>query len=108
VNVTLSAPTSGDFTQYTGGEQNALVYQVPGNTNTINFSSVKCTTCTTNLSGMFYAPSANLNDNASSQTSSGTGVLVIVGSANFNGGFSGLFGAAGHGNTTIQTAVLGE
>ncbi len=108
VNVTLSAPTSGDFTQYTGGEQNALVYQVPGNTNTINFSSVKCTTCSTNLSGMFYAPSANLNDNASSQTSSGSGVLVIVGSANFNGGFSGLFGAAGQGNTTIQTAVLGE
>ena len=108
VNVNLAAPTSGDFSQYAAGEQNVLIYQVPGNTSTVNFQSVQCTTCSTTLTGMIYAPSANLNDNASVQSSTGSGVLVIVGTLNFNGGFNGLFGAPGGGSITIQTAVLGE
>lgn len=108
VNVNLAAPTSGDYTEYSAGEQNALVYQVPGNTNSVNFQSVKCTTCNISLTGMLYAPSANLNYNASSGTSNGSGILVIANTANFNGGFAGLFGAPGAGNLTIQTAVLGE
>lgn len=108
VTVNLSAPSTGDYTQYSSGEQNVLVYQVPGNQSTVNFQSVQCTTCAINLTGMLYAPSANLNYNASSGSSSGDGVLIITGTANLNGGFSGLFSAPGSGTIVTKTAVLGE
>jgi hypothetical protein len=57
---------------------------------------------------MMYFPNANLNYNASLNTTAGTGVLIIAGTANFNGSLSGLFGAPGRGPINMSTTVLGE
>jgi Putative Flp pilus-assembly TadE/G-like len=108
VNMALNAPTSGDYSQYTTGEQKVLFYQKPGNTNTANFQSASCAGCTSTINGMMYFPSANLNYNAGSSTQGGGGVLIISGQANFNGNFSSLLGGPGEGNTTTKVAVLGE
>lgn len=107
-NMQLSAPTSGDYSQYSAGEQNVLFYQKPGNTNTALFQSASCQTCASSVNGMMYFPSANLNFNAGNTTQGGSGVLLIAGTMNFNGSLANFFGAPGEGNTTTQIAVLGE
>jgi hypothetical protein len=107
-NINLSAPTSGDYTQYSAGEQNALFYQVPSNTSTAVFQSASCAGCSSYINGMMYFPNANLNFNASLNTTAGTGVLIIAGTANFNGSLSNLFGAPGRGPYGAQTWILGE
>lgn len=108
-NIQLSAPTTGDYTQYTAGEQNVLIYQVPGNTSTINMSSASCpTTCQSFFKGMIYAPSATLNYNQYTTTTTGS-VLIIVGTLNANGGVNSIFNAPGPaGSFTVQVPVLGE
>jgi hypothetical protein len=107
-NINLSAPTSGDYSEYSAGEQNVLFYQVPSNTNTAVFQSASCTGCNSYINGMMYFPNANLNFNASLNTTAGTGVLIIAGTANFNGSISNLFGAPGRGTNNTQIWVLGE
>ena len=107
-NMTLSAPTTGDYVQYTAGEQNVLFYQVPGNTNTLLLQAASCQTCQNNISGMMYAPNANINYNAGTGNQSGGGVLIVGGTANFNGNLTNIFGATGGGTTTVKIAVLGE
>lgn len=107
-NMNIFAPTSGDYSQYASGEQNMLFYQVPGNTNTLLLQSASCQTCTDYVRGMMYTPSANLNYNAAGNYQTGSGVLIVAGSANFNGNLANVFGATGFGNTQVQIAVLGE
>lgn len=107
-NINLSAPTSGDYAQYSAGEQNVLFYQVPSNTNTAVFQSASCAGCSSYMNGMMYFPNANLNFNASLNTTAGTGVLIIAGTANFNGSLSNLFGAPGSHSYSTTTWILGE
>ena len=106
-NINLSAPTSGNYSQYTAGEQNVLVYQSPGNTNDVLMQAASCQTCVANLTGMLYAPSANFNYNQGSATASGT-PLIIVGALNFNGGSTSVFSAPASGSFISDIAVLGE
>lgn len=107
-NIHLAAPTSGDYSQPTAGEQNVLIYQAPGDTNAINMQSASCVGCQSFFSGMIYAPSANLNYNQYTTTTAGS-VLIIVGTLNANGGVSSIFNAPG-GPTgqNIQVPVLAE
>lgn len=108
-NINLTAPTSGDYAQYTAGEQNVLLYQSPADTSTVNLQSASCQTgCQSFFSGMIYAPNATLNYNQYSTTTSGD-VLIIAGTLNANGGLNSLFnGPGGPPNITIQVPVLGE
>lgn len=107
-NLHLTAPTSGDYSQYTNGEQNVLVYQVPGNTNTVNLSSATCTGCQSFFSGMIYAPSATLNYNQYTTTTSGQ-VLIIAGTLNANGGVNSILaGPGGPSGYTVTVPVMGE
>lgn len=107
-NINLTAPTTGDYSQYSSGEQNVLIYQAPGNTNTVNLQSASCTGCSSFFSGMIYAPSANLNYNQYTTTVAGS-VLIVVGTLNANGGVTSIFNAPGGQPTyTTQVPVLGE
>lgn len=107
-NINLTAPTSGDYTQYSAGEQNTLIYQAPGNNSTVNLQSASCQTCQSFFSGMIYAPSANLNYNQYTTTTQGA-VLIITGSLNANGGVNSIFNAPGGQPTyNVQVPVLGE
>jgi hypothetical protein len=107
-NINLSAPTTGDYSMPTAGEQNVLIYQIPGNTSTVNMSSATCAGCQSFFQGMIYAPAANLNYNQFTSTTQGN-VLIIAGTLNANGSISGFFNApGGPPNITIQVPVLGE
>lgn len=107
-NINLAAPASGDYTQYSAGEQNVLIYEAPGNTATINLQSASCNGCQSFFQGMIYAPSANLNYNQYTTTTSGN-VLIIAGTLNANGGVNSIFNAPGGGGTyNVQVPVLGE
>lgn len=107
-NIHLTAPTSGDYSQYGSGEQNVLIYQAPGDTSTVNLQSATCQTCQSFFSGMIYAPSATLNYNQYTTTTSGN-VLIIAGTLNANGGINTIFNAPGApGSFSVQVPVLGE
>lgn len=106
-NINLSAPASGDYSAYSAGEQNALVYQTPSDTNSVVFQSASCSTCQAVLNGMVYAPSANLNFNQGNTTTGGA-ALIIVGTLNFNGTNTGVFNSPGGPTTTTDIAILGE
>lgn len=107
-NINLTAPTSGDYSQYAAGEQNVLIYQTPGDSNTVNLQSATCQTCQSFYSGMIYAPSANLNYNQYNTTNQGA-VLIIAGSLNANGGVVSIGNAPGGQPTyNTQIPVLGE
>ncbi|SEG17575.1 Putative Flp pilus-assembly TadE/G-like [Bryocella elongata] len=72
-NPTLSAPTSGTY-------QNALIYQPSSNTSTVNFQGGS----TTNISGIVYAPGANVTvGNGSSST---LNLGIVAQSLTLNGG----------------------
>jgi hypothetical protein len=91
-SMTLSPPTSGNYAGVT-------YYQVPSNSNGINFNS-----SSTNLSGLIYAPSASMNYNGSQ----GQYAVVVAAYANFNGS-SGLdFGSPAAGQSLIKTTVLAQ
>jgi hypothetical protein len=107
-NIKLAAPTTGDYAQYGSGEQNVLIYQAPGNTNTVNMASATCAGCQSFFTGMIYAPSANLNYNQYTTTTQGS-VLIIVGTLNANGGVNSIFNAPGPpGTFSVQVPYLGE
>jgi hypothetical protein len=113
--INLSAPTNGDYTEYTAGEQNVLIYQSPSDTSTVNMQSAiaNCglASCNSYFSGMIYAPDATLNYNQFNSTSTGSSgdVLIIAGTLNANGGMTGVLSAPGpSGSYTITVPVLGE
>lgn len=111
--INLTAPTTGDYSTYTAGEQNVLIYQIPGNTNTVNMQSAiaNCglASCNSFFSGMIYDPNANLNYNQFNSTNSGGDVLIVTGILNANGGSTGVLTAPGNGGSyTIMVPVLGE
>lgn len=106
--INLAAPTSGDYNEYSAGEQNVLIYQTPGDTNTLNMQSASCAGCNSYFSGMIYAPSATLNYNQYTTTTTGQ-VLIIVGTLNANGGINTILtGPGGPPGTTVTVPVLGE
>jgi hypothetical protein len=113
--INLSAPTAGNYSEWSAAEQNVLIYQSPSDTNTVNMQSAVANcglaNCNSYFSGMIYAPNATLNYNQFSSTSSTqTGdVLIIVGTLNANGGSTGVINAPGNtGSYTITVPVLGE
>lgn len=67
-SLNLSPPTTGDYTGVT-------IYQVPGNSNGLNLNSGS-----SNIQGLFYAPSASLNYNSSGNNY----VLLVAAYGNFN------------------------
>lgn len=111
--INLSAPTSGDYSEYSAGEQNTLIYQSPNDTSTVNMQSASANcglaNCNSYFSGMIYAPNATLNYNQFNSTNSGGDVLIIAGTLNANGGATGVLTAPGNNGTyTITVPVLGE
>jgi hypothetical protein len=107
-NMTLYPPSSGDYSQYTAGEQNMIFYQNPSDTNTANLQSATCTTCTSTISGMMYFPTSNLNYTKSSGTVSGSGALIVSYDLNCNGCTASAFPAPSPGLSQQRVAVLGE
>ncbi|HET7815126.1 MAG TPA: hypothetical protein VFL13_12220, partial [Candidatus Baltobacteraceae bacterium] len=107
-NMSLTAPASGDYTQYSAGEQNVLFYQASGDANTALLQSASCANCTTNVVGMMYFPSANLNYTKSNSNTSGSGALIVSYDLNCNGCNATTFQAPAPGLETIKTVVLGE
>ena len=106
-NISLAAPTAGDYSQYSAGEQNTLIYQNPSDTSDVLMQAASCGTCGANLTGMIYAPNSNFNYNQGSATASAA-PLIIVGSLNFNGGSTTIFSVPGGGVYITDIAVLGE
>jgi hypothetical protein len=91
-SMTLTPPTTGSYAGVT-------YYQVPSNSNDINFNG-----SSTNVSGLIYAPSAAMNYNGSE----GQYAVLVAAYANFNGS-SGLdFGAPASGQSLLKTAVLSQ
>jgi Putative Flp pilus-assembly TadE/G-like len=109
--INLSAPATGDYSQYSAGEQNVLLYQDPSDTSTVNLNSAgqSCglTSCNSYFSGMIYAPSALLNYNQYTTTSTGQ-VLLIAGGMNANGNIDNFLSAPGGPTSTVKHAVLAE
>lgn len=91
--VNLSPPASGNY-------DGVLYYQVAGNTKNPNFNGNA-----DSLKGLIYAPSANgviFNGN------SGGYLVMVVGSANWNGGSTYDFATPPPGQSLIQQAVVAE
>jgi|SRR5579884_153503 len=106
-NINLAAPTSGDYTQYSAGEQNILFYQDSADSNPLVLQSASCQTCSAQLSGMIYAPTANLNYNQGASANTGT-IMIVAGSLNYNGTTTSLFGVPTGPGGSPSIAVLGE
>jgi hypothetical protein len=107
-NMTLNAPTSGDYSQYAAGEQNMLFYQTPDDTNTANLQSATCLTCLSSISGMMYFPSSNLNYTKAGTSLSGNGTLIVSYDLNCNGCLTSAWPAPAPGLSSQRLAVLGE
>lgn len=108
-NMTLSPPSSGDYSQYTAGEQNMLFYQNPSDSNTANLQSATCLLlCSSTLSGMMYFPSSNLNYTKSTGSLTGNGALIVSYDLNCNGCTASAFPAPSTGLSQQRVAVLGE
>jgi hypothetical protein len=107
-NMTLYPPSSGDYSQYTAGEQNILFYQNPSDTNTANLQSATCLLCISTISGMMYFPSSNFNYTKSTASLSGTGALIVSYDLNCNGCLASAFPAPAPGLSQQRVAVLGE
>ncbi|MFY9718667.1 MAG: pilus assembly protein TadG-related protein [Candidatus Cybelea sp.] len=90
-NVSLSAPTSGT-------SAGVLYYQVPGNAQPPIFNGVS-----QNMSGLIYAPSAL---NVITNGSSGGYLVLVFGSAIFNGATAYDFANPVNGQTLPKTVVL--
>ena len=107
-NMTLNAPTSGDYSQYVAGEQNMLFYQDPKDTNTANMQSATCLLCSSSISGMMYFPSSNLNYTKAGTSLSGNGTLIVSYDLNCNGCLASAFPAPAEGLSQNHVAVLDE
>jgi hypothetical protein len=75
--MSLSPPTSGDYSEYSQGEQGVLFYQDPANTSDPNFNKGTGVA----LTGVLYFPTSAVNFNKTG----GGYVTLIFGSVNFNG-----------------------
>jgi hypothetical protein len=91
-SLTLTPPATGSYA-------GVAYYQVPGNSNVVNFNASN-----TNISGLVYAPSAQMNWNGSQN---GYAVLVAA-YANFNGSTGEQFGNPPAGQTLIKQVVLSQ
>jgi hypothetical protein len=90
--MTLSPPTTGNYTGVT-------YYQVPGNTTAVNLN-----TSGSSISGLIYAPSAQLNYNSAQG-----GYTVLVASyGNLNNTSGEDYGAPPVGQTLPQKVVLAQ
>jgi hypothetical protein len=91
-SVTLTPPTSGNYA-------GVLYYQVPSNTSNPDFNGPNV-----NLQGLIYCPGAQINfDN-----NPGKYLVIVAGSANFNGNSADDFASPPPGGSYIKQAVLGE
>lgn len=89
----LSPPTSGN-------ETGVLYYQVPSNTASPNFNGTNVS-----FSGLVYAPTATgVNFNGANNAY----IVLVVGSANFNGSSTYDFAAPSSGQSLIRNAVLAQ
>jgi hypothetical protein len=91
-NFTLSAPTTGSYAGVT-------YYQVPGNATTVNFN-----TSSSNVSGLIYAPSAQLNYNSAE----GEYTVLVAAYGNFNNTSGEDYGTPPVGQTLPQKVVLAQ
>jgi hypothetical protein len=92
-NLVLTAPTTGNTT-------GVAFYQVKGNTNDVNFNSSG-----NGISGLIYAPSAQMNYNGSASVYT----VLVAAYANFNMSSGQDFASPEPGQTPlIERAVLGE
>lgn len=89
----LTPPTTGNYTGVT-------YYQVPGNTTTVNFN----TSWTSSISGLIYAPSAQLNYNAAH----GAYTVLVASYGNLNGNSGEDYGTPPVGQTLPQRVVLAQ
>lgn len=92
-SVSLSPPTSGNYA-------GVLYYQVPSNTASINFNGPNV-----NMSGLIYAPGSN---SANFDGANGNYVVLVFGSANFNGNTAYDFASPPPGQSLIKQVVLAQ
>lgn len=90
--LTLAPQTTGPYAGLT-------YYQAPGNTNTVNLNS-----SSSNVSGMIYAPSAQLNYNGAQ----GQYTVIVASFVNFNSSSTEDFGAPPSDASLIKTVVLSQ
>jgi hypothetical protein len=91
-NLTLSPPTTGNTT-------GVLMYRVPSQTSSVDFSS-----CTCNFSGLLYFPKTQVDYS----TTGGNYQVLVFGSANFSSSSNQIFGTPPPGQTLVGTATLGQ
>lgn len=92
-NVSLSPPTSGNY-------QGVLYYQTPANTAAPNFNG-----SSENFSGLIYAPTANsVNFNGAD----GGYLVLVFGSANFNGSIPQDFATPPPETSLVKQAVVAQ
>jgi hypothetical protein len=91
-SLTLTAPTSGDYT-------GVAFYQDPGNTSNVNLNG-----SSTNISGLIYAPGASMNYNGSL----GGYTVLVAAYANLNNSTGEDFGTPPAGNTLIKKVSLAQ
>jgi len=89
--VNLSPPTSGNYT-------GVLLYQVSGNSSSINFNDPSAT-----LSGLLYAPSST---SVNFDTAPGNYMVLVFGSMNFNNNSAYDFATPSPGQSLVKKAVL--
>ncbi len=92
-SVNLSPPTTGNWA-------NVLYYQVPSNTAGTNFNGPNV-----NMRGLVYCPGAN---SMNFDGAAGNYLVIVSGSANFNGNTANVFASPPPGQSLIKTAVLGQ
>lgn len=91
-SMTLTPPASGNYTGVT-------YYQAATNTGTVNLNGAAM-----NISGLVYAPTAQLNFNGAQ----GNYTLLVAAYANLNYSSGEDYGSPAVGQSLIRTAVLGE
>jgi hypothetical protein len=89
---TMTPPTTGPYA-------GVLYYQVPSNTSGPNFNGTNV-----NLSGLVYCPACSVNFNGAN----GGYLVLVLGSANFNGGTANDFGTPPAGQSLIRNVVLAQ
>ncbi len=92
VAATMTPPTTGPYA-------GVLYYQVPSNTSGPNFNGTNV-----NLSGLVYCPACSVNFNGAA----GGYLVLVFGSANFNGGNAKDFATPPAGQTLIRDVVLAQ
>lgn len=90
--ISFSPPTSGNYA-------GVLYYQVPSNTNEPDFNGPNV-----NLQGLIYCPGAQINFDGAS----GKYLVIVAGSANFNGNTAEDFASPPPNGSYIKQAVLGQ